>query len=224
MTTYGIKWAVCVVLLAGFGCSDDSGAAPGTEGGACEAGGCDDGLACLSNLCVDPSGGSSAGGPDNASSSATGTGSAADGGNGSDTGEPGSDTAGTDGDGTEVVDAGADSGGAVDIQCDGSHPLLDGGARFCDENSCYCNDPFDVCFPADQAEACCNETPDCGDGDEPGGVICDGVHPITEPRRTCEVGSCMCSSQDLGIDLCFPMDVARTCCPPSIELDCVVRN
>jgi hypothetical protein len=52
-------------------------------------------------------------------------------------------------------------------------------------------------------------------------VDCAGVHPIvTDETRTCEPGSCYCSDGET-IDKCLTEDIARTCCPSDIELDCV---
>lgn len=44
--------------------------------------------------------------------------------------------------------------------CEGSHPLVEGDLRYCEEGSCYCgalqvDPPIDVCYEAMIAESCC---------------------------------------------------------------------
>jgi hypothetical protein len=66
----------------------------------------------------------------------------------------------------EVVEACCDGkfrcfskdGGA---DCEGRHPEVDGGARFCKPGDCYCQ-PSDTCYAADSAAACCPTAPKCG--------------------------------------------------------------
>lgn len=46
------------------------------------------------------------------------------------------------------------------ICCEGSHPLVEGDLRYCEEGHCYCGDlmampPVDACFAQAIAEACC---------------------------------------------------------------------
>ena len=199
---------------------------PGTEGAACRAGGsCDDGLACLSSLCVDPSSGAGAApeqaGADAAADGASAGGASSGGGGGASSGSGGSDGSGAAaaiGDGGSA--GGADAGSDAAVVCAGAHPNLDGQRRYCDPDACYCTDPFDTCFPASIATACCSVTPDCGGDAGPGGVDCTGAHPIIGSPRTCESGSCLCSDGST-VDKCFPQAVVVACCPPSVTLECV---
>ena len=222
-----------VVLLGGLtascsstteGESGSGSAASGMEGAACRAdGSCDEGLKCLSNLCVDPGSGADGGssGQGQAGSGSGGDepgagGASSSGGGGADSGAGGA--GGASGGGTDASTGGA--GGDAAVVCSGAHPNVDGQRRFCDPDACYCTDPFDTCFAATVAEACCNVTPDCGGDASPGGVDCTGEHPIIGPPRTCESGFCLCSDGST-VDKCLPEAVAVACCPPDITLDCV---
>jgi len=117
---------------------------------------------------------------------------------------------------------GAGGGGGEPVECNGAHPEVSGKNRFCGAGACYCNDPFDTCFPQETAAACCENEPRCGA--EPGdrGVNCTGAHPVIGPPRTCTSGNCFCSDGDLGNwDVCLPQAVAASCCPPGVSLTCV---
>jgi hypothetical protein len=216
---------------AAFGPSEP---APGAERGPCRSGGdCDPGLECRSNLCVGSEDPSSGGTNGTGGSSLAQAGTAAE---GATAGSPGISSGGG---GASQSEGGIGQGGAglseggtgpgkaggaggAPLECEGSHPLLSSQSRFCPAGACYCNDPFDTCFPADTAQACCENTPRCGD--EPGdrGVNCSGKHPIIEPIRTCESGYCFCSDGDTGDwDVCLPEAVAAWCCPPGVSLTCV---
>jgi hypothetical protein len=46
------------------------------------------------------------------------------------------------------------------IACEGTHPLVDGSARSCEEQRCYCPGN-DTCYPAASARACCGEAAQC---------------------------------------------------------------
>jgi hypothetical protein len=50
--------------------------------------------------------------------------------------------------------------------CEGTHPLLEGDLRYCDEGVCYCGDldmepPIDVCYEQAIADACCPVDLEC---------------------------------------------------------------
>lgn len=121
---------------------------------------------------------------------------------------------GTDGGGTGDGGGGDDGGGVI---CNGTHPLLDGGARFCGPGDCFCADP-DNCFPAEVAAACCSGGLSCGPGTDGGAtdggsVICPGTHPLLDAgARFCGPGDCYCADPDS----CFPADVAAACCRVSV--------
>lgn len=90
----------------------------------------------------------------------TGTGgdTSSGGGTGDSTGSTTSDDGSTDG--TSVTDDGGTSTGGPPPECDGSHPLVEGDLRYCEQGFCYCGDfmvdpPFDVCYAAEIAEPCC---------------------------------------------------------------------
>jgi hypothetical protein len=224
------------VALPNCGGSDDtafSSAAPeGAERGPCRSdGSCDVGLECRSDLCVKP--GSSQGGTNSMSSGGSGNSMAGDSGSvagsdatggtnpsgGSGTSDGGATASGTAG--AEVV-GGADGSAGAPVQCEGSHPLLSDQNRYCAAGDCYCNDPFDTCFPSETAKACCENTPRCGSNPSDRGVNCAGTHPIIEPIRTCTSGNCFCSDGDGGDwDVCLPKAVADSCCPPGVSLTCV---
>ncbi len=48
-----------------------------------------------------------------------------------------------------------------DAACKGTHPIVDGGARFCGPADCYCSDK-DACYPKEIAAACCAVPVKCG--------------------------------------------------------------
>lgn len=62
--------------------------------------------------------------------------------------------------GGDVDESSGGSSGGPPPECDGSHPLVDGDLRYCEEGHCYCGDfsvmpPFDVCYAMAIAEPCC---------------------------------------------------------------------
>lgn len=204
-----ISFLASLSIPACSGADSSSGFAPGTERGRCRADGtCEQGLVCLSDTCVNPNGS-----PDASSGGSTsGTGATSNAGGMNGTG------------GGQSTGAGSGTGGTGPV-CNGAHPNVSGSLRYCDPGDCYCTDPFDTCFPAGQVATCCTGNVDCG-GDAgpdagPGGVDCSGQHPIIGPPRTCSSGYCLCSDSTVGIDSCYPQDVASTCCPPSVTLQCV---
>ena len=224
---------VLVLLVAsGFGlsiaCSGDDGTdamatrPAGTEGGAClPSGGCDVGLVCSGGKCQRSGAGGSSGaggtGGGSGNSGASGTGAAGGGGgsggssagsggatpDGSSTG--GSSAGGTGGGGTAGTSSGEDAGTDA-ATCTGSHPLVDGGTRFCAADQCRCEDT-DTCYPTRQAARCCNGRMRCFAPD--GGVACEGTHPLVDGgARFCEAQRCYCP----GNDACYPSATARVCC------------
>ncbi len=163
-----------VVLAAAAACSasEDNPAIPrdgtrsaGTEGGPCRATGtgCVEGLLCVAEICVRPDSGGRDAAVNDASSEAASCPSSAPLSGTSCSGEtcycnetascfaaaiadsccPGPVVCGTG-------DGGNPEGG----QCSGTHPLVDGGARFCTAGHCYCDTP-DSCFAFAIATACC---------------------------------------------------------------------
>lgn len=131
----------------------------------------------------------------------------------------------TDGGGTTTMDAGgrADSGtppldagettDGASVICRGTHPIVEGGRRYCEPGDCFCADP-DACFPSEVAASCCSVGVVCGSPDG-GTAICRGTHPIVEgTRRYCEAGDCFCATPDA----CFPSEIAATCC--SVDVVC----
>ena len=112
--------------------------------------------------------------------------------------------------------SGADAGPTCPT---GTHPLLDGGARFCGPGQCYCPTPgiaADSCLPAASAAACCpGRSVTCAGGDA--GTTCPaGTHPLVDGgARFCASGSCYCPSSDA----CRPAAVARMCCPTAVICD-----
>src|SRR5688572_17781967 len=67
-------------------------------------------------------------------------------------------TSGSDGGGASggaSGSAGTASGGGAGEQCSGTHPLLDGGARYCEAGSCRCVGT-DLCFAQENAARCCD--------------------------------------------------------------------
>ena len=123
------------------------------------------------------------------------------------------------------MSTGGAAGEVGEVECNGTHPNVNGQARTCDEGSCYCaGDPVDTCFPEDTVEACCDGAIRCRTDSQEPGVDCTGEHPVvTDEARTCEPGSCYCSDGDT-LEKCLTADVARICCPSDIELDCVPAN
>lgn len=100
----------------------------------------------------------------------------------------------------------AGSAGAAGQECKGTHPLLDGGIRFCSPGECRCQGS-DLCFPQEQAARCCEGELRCFTAD--GGVECPGTHPkVDGSARFCDEGACYCAANDT----CFPAGVAPLCC------------
>jgi hypothetical protein len=162
-----VGWLAVIGLLSACGSSDDVSIPPGTGGNAGSTG---DG-------------------------SATG-GSAGSAGNGGSSGSSGS-TAG--------------SSGAAGAECNGTHPLLDGGVRFCAPGECRC-EGTDLCFPQDRAARCCDGQLRCFTED--GGVTCEGSHPLVDGgARFCEQGKCYCAADDA----CFSAATASICCGASVD-------
>lgn len=56
-----------------------------------------------------------------------------------------------------TMEAGADAG---DAGCPGTHPIVDGGARYCDPGHCYCM-PTDKCLAMQIASMCCTAQVKC---------------------------------------------------------------
>src|SRR6185503_5306996 len=100
--------------------------------------------------------GGSSGGGSSGSGGSSGGGASGDGAGGSATG------------GTGGSDAGA---------CSGSHPLVDGGTRFCAAGECRCENS-DTCYPTRQAARCCQGPMRCFVPD--GGLACEGTHPLVD--------------------------------------------
>src|SRR5262249_19081311 len=97
------------------------------------------------------------------------------------------------------------SGGAP--ACNGSHPLLDGGVRFCAGGACRL-ESSDTWFAQGEAARCCEGKFTCFGTDGP--TDCSRQHPAVDGSvRFCEPGGCYCASEDT----CFPAANAATCCP-----------
>jgi hypothetical protein len=176
----------------------------------------DDGGDAMSPQSGGASGSAGAGGRDGSSGSSGSNGSAGAGGSGgssagsggtsSDASSTGGSSAGGGSAGTssggDAAGGDAGSGGA----CTGSHPLVDGGTRFCAAGQCRCEDN-DTCYPTQQAARCCNGRMRCFASD--GGVACEGTHPLVDgSARFCEQQRCYCP----GNDTCYPAATARACC------------
>ncbi len=118
--------------------------------------------------------------------------------------------------GRSVVCTASDAGATCPA---GTHPLVDGGARFCAVGSCYCPSPGingDACLPSGAAAACCpGRSVVCASGDA--GVTCPApTHPLVDGgARFCAPGSCYCPSSDA----CRPQAVARMCCLTAVICD-----
>jgi len=98
-----------------------------------------------------------------ATGGSSGSGGAATGGS---AGSGGAPTGGSAGAGGSTGGSNRDASADAPVQCMGSHPLLDAGARFCAPGACYCQ-KNDACFPATTAASCCETTPVCAwDGGE----------------------------------------------------------
>jgi len=65
------------------------------------------------------------------------------------------------------------AGAAGAPSCNGTHPLLDAGARFCGAGDCYCSNP-DACFTEATASACCTVAVTCESSQNPVATI---FHP-----------------------------------------------
>jgi hypothetical protein len=100
----------------------------------------------------------------------------------------------------------AGSGGAAGAECNGTHPLVDGGVRYCEPGQCRCIGS-DLCFLQDRAARCCEGQLRCFT--ENGDVECTGSHPLVDGgARYCEDGACYCEANDT----CFPAGIAEVCC------------
>ena len=219
-----------IALLIACSGDDESGdlttRPAGTEGGAClPSGGCDVGLVCKGGKCAraDASGvgGASGAGGSGAAGGATGSGgstSGAGGGlpDGSSTGgassggsSAGGSSAGGSSSGGSAGSAGTSSGGDGGTDggaCNGTHPLVDAGARFCAPGQCRCEDT-DTCYASAQAARCCQGRMRCFVPDA--GIACEGTHPLVDgSARFCEQARCYCPANDA----CYPSATARACC------------
>jgi hypothetical protein len=108
-----------------------------------------------------------------------GSGSSASGGSG---GAATGGTAGSGGAGATGGSSGA-AGAAGAPSCNGTHPLVDGGARFCSTGDCYCSNP-DACFSEATASACCTVAVTCEGSQNPVATI---FHPSNGETRTAGV-------------------------------------
>jgi hypothetical protein len=92
------------------------------------------------------------------------------------------------------------------VQCVGTHPLVDGGARFCATGNCYCPNN-DACYPSSTATTCCAGQPICAQ--DAGPTPCMGTHPLLDASvRYCAPGQCRCERTDA----CFPATQIDRCC------------
>jgi hypothetical protein len=131
----------------------------------------------------------------------TGTGGAATAGGGG-AGVGGAASAGGNSGSSGNPDASSDAAS----QCSGTHPLLDAGARFCEQDACYCRNS-DSCFPTATAWRCCESAPVCAW--DMGAPTCTGTHPLLDAgARYCGPGQCRCVSTDA----CFPKWQIVMCC------------
>ena len=209
--TWRSAWLSGVLLVSAAACGDDESGddGAGSDGASCEPGAivgcaCQDGSpgeqVCMTDgagfwpcECEGEMGGASA-----SASSSPGTGSAS--GSGS-----------AEGPSTMTSAATSDSGSA----CEGSHPLVEGDARFCGDGDCYCR-PTDTCFAEAEAAGCCEDVVLCG------GLACMGSHPLVEgDMRFCEPGACYCGDPqaDPPLDVCYAVDRADACCPVDVVCD-----
>jgi hypothetical protein len=188
--------------MGGRGGSSSGGSGGGSagSGGSMGTGGATGGSTGIGGAAM--AGGSGAGGQ---SAGASGSGGA--GGNPGTGGSAGSaGAAGSGGAGGAAGSAGnMDASSDAPAQCMGSHPLLDGGARFCGPGSCYCKTK-DACFSSATAVSCCDSDPVCASD---GGLTCNGSHPLLDAgARFCSQGSCYCKTKDA----CYPSATAASCC------------
>ncbi len=215
-------------LALSIACSGDDGTEglttrpAGTEGGAClPSGGCDVGLSCVNGKCAraDASGtggavGSGGSGGSGAAGGALGSGGSSAGRGGAGSGGSstgGSSAGGTSGGGSAGTSSGGTSGSDAGATCNGTHPLLDGGTRFCAPNQCRCEDS-DTCYASEQAARCCRGRMRCFSADA--GVACEGTHPLVDGgARFCEAQRCYCP----GNDACYPASSARLCCGEAVQ-------
>jgi hypothetical protein len=113
-------------------------------------------------------------------------------------------SAGADGSASGGSSAGGSAGAP---SCTGTHPLLDGGTRFCAVGECRC-EATDMCFPRASAASCCEGPFTCFQSDGP--LECTRQHPAVDGSvRFCETGRCYCAPADT----CFPAAIAAVCCP-----------
>ena len=193
-----IALASVTLALAHCGGSDGSDLMNGGTGGSSGGGESKDGGATTSSSTSTGGGNGGAGTTGGGTSGNTGTSTSGTAGS---SGAGGS--AGAGGAGGNTTDASTGMDGAV--QCMGSHPLVDGGARFCAVDACYCGNK-DACFPVATAAACCPSKPVCASD---AGAQCQGTHPLLDAgARFCAPGSCRC----VNTDACFPMTDIDRCC------------
>ncbi len=109
--------------------------------------------------------------------------------------------------------AGSASGGSAGLSCQGDHPLVDAGDRYCGEGECRCI-ASDKCFSDKDAARCCEGELECFR--EGGRFECKGAHPqVDGSARFCENGDCYCEARDA----CLPAEIAATCCPETPKCD-----
>ncbi len=138
-----------------------------------------------------------------------GAGTGAKAGTGASAGTGGGSVGGSGGTGGGEAGAGggtSGTGGTAGAACTGTHPIVDGGARYCDPSECRCV-ASDLCFSQATSAACCEGPRECFTPD--GGVECKGNHPLVDGSvRFCEPGVCYCAANDS----CFPSAIAAICC------------
>jgi hypothetical protein len=198
-----IALASLTFALAHCSGSDGSDLMNGGAGGSSGAGGGDskDGGATTSSSTSTAGGNGGAGTTGGGTSGNAGT--ATSGTAGSGTAGSSGAGGGSGGAGGSTSDASTEMDGAV--QCMGTHPLVDGGARFCAVDACYCGNR-DACFPVATATACCPSQPVCASD---AGPQCQGTHPLLDGgARFCAPGHCRC----VNTDACFPMSDIDRCC------------
>ena len=61
------------------------------------------------------------------------------------------------GDGSSNNDGSVNDGASDGAACQGKHPIVDAGMRYCGLGDCYCMGK-DSCFPMAIAKACCGDT------------------------------------------------------------------
>ena len=126
-----------------------------------------------------------------------------------------------------AADISTDTGTDValtDVVCTGTHPLLDGGARFCAPTDCYCPPQGtglgDTCYASAIAAACCGRGLVCPgtDASVTDAAVCVGTHPLLDAgARFCGPGNCYCPPTSSGTgEACYPVGIASGCCPRTV--------